>query len=268
MLSAQLVVRGGKHEGKSIVLNRGRFLIGREQDCNLRPSSDLVSRHHCVFHVDDYTVRLRDLGSTNGTLVNGERLHGEKTLNAGDKIAVGKLTFELNLKDVAEADAAPELPKEQALPVDGADTSYEMPAYTGGDAGNDTRFSPGAASGPGGGQPGGDQPGGGDTATFPVPQPGYGPPPGYGDPQQAPQQYPGYPPQYPGYPPQYPGYPPQYPGYPPQYPGYPPQYAPYPQQGGPPPGGPAQGSPEGGGGESGGRVKAPPIQLPPPPKRD
>ena len=231
MLSAQLVVRGGKHEGKRIVLNRGRFLIGREQDCDLRPSSDLVSRHHCVFHVDDFTVRLRDLGSTNGTTVNGERLSGERTLTGGDTVTVGKLTFELELKEVADERArdAEGPSDDMAVPTDGADTSYELPVAPGGPQG-------GSATPPEAPIPG---PNPGDTAMMPA-FPGY-PPPGYA-----------YPPQYapPGYNPYaQPGYPPQQ-GYPPQY-AYPPQGTPMPEQGG----------------DGDSKIKAPPVKLPPPPKR-
>ncbi|MEM9701347.1 MAG: FHA domain-containing protein [Planctomycetota bacterium] len=228
MLSAQLVVRGGKHEGKRLVLEKGRFLIGREQDCDLRPSSDLVSRHHCVFHIDDYTVRLRDLGSTNGTLVNGKSLSGEKTLSAGDRVTVGKLTFEVALKEVADEQAAEEQkpPEEMAVPTDGADTSYELPVSP---AEADAAEPPAPIPGP---NPN-------DTAMFPV-MPGY-PPPGY------------------AYPPQYP---PQYPGYPPQYPGYPPQYGQYPPQGAPPPGAPQPGQADAK--SAAPPVKLPP----PPPKRD
>ncbi len=233
MLSAQLVVRGGKHEGKRIKLDRGRFLIGREQDCNLRPASDLVSRHHCVFHVDDFTVRLRDLGSTNGTVVNGERLSGERTLEAGDRVSVGKLTFEVDLKEVADAQAhAAEGPSaEMSLPADGADTSYELPVTP---ARSDGRtINPADVPIPG--------PNPNDTAMIPTAQPG-APPPGYA-----------YPPQYP------PGYNPYaQPGAPPQYPNYPPQYTQYPPQEAPP-------APQGAGDS---KIAAPPVRLPPPPKRD
>ena len=251
MLSAKLVVRGGKHDGRTIPLPKGRFLIGREQDCNLRPASDLVSRHHCVFHVDDFTVRLRDLGSTNGTLVNGDPLTGEKGLKAGDKVEVGKLTFEVALSDVAEAPAEP--PADQGTLDDtGAhsdgSTTYEIPASQ---VGADTRFAPGAGV-----------PAGGDTGMFPAygGQPGQSgayPPPGYG-----------YPPQ--GYPQQMPqgGYPPQPYGYPQQMPqGYPQQYA-YPQQGFAPQGFPPAQTPPGpgaGGGQE--ESKAPPVKLPPPPQK-
>src|SRR3990172_4146736 len=101
MLQAKLRVVGGKHHGKTIPLGTSKFLIGREQDCQLRPNSELVSRHHCVFNVDDFTVRLRDLGSTNGTFVNDNRVRGEMTLKAGDRVRVGKLDFEVVIPDPA-----------------------------------------------------------------------------------------------------------------------------------------------------------------------
>src|SRR4029079_13238719 len=84
MLQVDLKVLEGRQQGKLIPLIVRQFLIGREQDCHLRPNSDLVSRHHCVFTIDDFTARLRDLGSTNGTYVNGERIQGQVVLKPGD----------------------------------------------------------------------------------------------------------------------------------------------------------------------------------------
>ncbi len=97
MLQAELRVASGQQSGHVIPLVSSRYLIGREEDCHLRPNSDLVSRHHCVFKLDEYSLRLRDLGSTNGTFVNGERLRGEVILNTGDRIAVGQLDFEVSV---------------------------------------------------------------------------------------------------------------------------------------------------------------------------
>ncbi|HXY34719.1 MAG TPA: FHA domain-containing protein, partial [Planctomycetaceae bacterium] len=102
MLQAKLKVVGGRHHGKIIPLATRKFLIGREQDCHLRPNSELVSRHHCALWVDDFSVRVRDLGSTNGTFVNNQRVRGELVLGAGDHIRVGKLDFELLIGDLPE----------------------------------------------------------------------------------------------------------------------------------------------------------------------
>lgn len=110
MLTAELRVLDGKHQGKSIPLNVKKFLVGRETDCQLRPNSDLVSRHHCVFTVDDYSVRLRDLGSTNGTYVNNERISGQVVLQPGDVVSIGKLTFEFVVR-------APDAVEEEELPT-------------------------------------------------------------------------------------------------------------------------------------------------------
>jgi len=124
MVSAELKVVGGKHAGQVIPLNRRKFLIGREQDCQLRPNSEMVSRHHCVFSIDDYSVRLRDLGSTNGTLVNGTRIRKDVVLIAGDKIIIGNLEFELVVQPgvtAIESDSAVISPK----PSTAATTSNE-----------------------------------------------------------------------------------------------------------------------------------------------
>ncbi|MEJ7594877.1 MAG: FHA domain-containing protein [Planctomycetaceae bacterium] len=129
MVSAELKVVGGKHVGQVIPLNRRKFLIGREQDCQLRPNSEMVSRHHCVFSIDDYSVRLRDLGSTNGTLVNGERIRRDVVLVAGDKVVIGNLEFELVIRPgvtAVESDSAV-LP---SLPVTSPTVSNEDTQFT------------------------------------------------------------------------------------------------------------------------------------------
>lgn len=105
MYHAELKVTSGKQAGSVIPLPVGKFLIGREEDCHLRPNSDLVSRHHCVFTVDEFAVRVRDLGSTNGTLVNGERIRGGVMLNAGDVVSVGKIDFEVVIRDPSQETA-------------------------------------------------------------------------------------------------------------------------------------------------------------------
>lgn len=127
MISVQLNVIGGKHAGQKIALDRKKFLIGREQDCQLRPNSELVSRHHCVFTVDDFAVRLRDLGSTNGTVVNGEKIRKEVVLQQGDHVVVGSLEFDVCINESVESDpVSPALPDSTETVIGGADTLSEM----------------------------------------------------------------------------------------------------------------------------------------------
>ena len=95
MINAVLKVVGGKQDGKLIPLTTKKFVIGREQDCHLRPNSDSVSRHHCVISLDDFSVQVRDLGSSNGTLLNDVRVLGVQQAKSGDRLKIGSLEFEI-----------------------------------------------------------------------------------------------------------------------------------------------------------------------------
>ena len=96
----KLKVLEGKNAGHVIPISSKRFLIGRAEDCQLRPGSELISRHHCALLSEDAYVAVRDFGSKNGTYVNDERIAGEQELRAGDRLQVGPLKFEV-LLDVA-----------------------------------------------------------------------------------------------------------------------------------------------------------------------
>lgn len=71
------------------------FRIGRLQDCQARFDDPNVSRHHAELRMSGGAYSVVDLGSTNGTLVNGVRIAGETRLNDGDTVSVGNnsLTF-------------------------------------------------------------------------------------------------------------------------------------------------------------------------------
>jgi pSer/pThr/pTyr-binding forkhead associated (FHA) protein len=61
--------------------------------------SNSVSRHHCVLLLDDYTLRIRDLASKNGTFVNRDQTRtGERILAHGDTIRVGDLIIRIELQ--------------------------------------------------------------------------------------------------------------------------------------------------------------------------
>jgi hypothetical protein len=73
-----------------MVLPDGEHDIGRLPDCWLTIDDDLASRQHARFHVAGPTAVLVDLGSRNGTFVNGKRIVGRCTLHDGDKVRVGR----------------------------------------------------------------------------------------------------------------------------------------------------------------------------------
>ncbi len=88
------VVTGG-HEGKLISVNHDKFLIGRSDECHVRPKSESISRRHCAFIRKEGRILLVDLKSRNGTYVNEQKLDPSKAkvLKNGDHIKVGKLEF-------------------------------------------------------------------------------------------------------------------------------------------------------------------------------
>ena len=99
-MKVQLKVLSGSHAGKCIRLAGDRFVIGRGEDCNLRSNSDAVSRQHCAVTVKESEISVRDLGSRNGTFVNGKQIEGDQPLRSGDKLVIGPLQFELVVSEV------------------------------------------------------------------------------------------------------------------------------------------------------------------------
>jgi pSer/pThr/pTyr-binding forkhead associated (FHA) protein len=96
-MEVYLIVASGKQVGKKIAISSPKFLIGRGEECHLRPQSSLVSRKHCVILVEEGSAAIEDLGSTNGTFVNDEKLEQRRELKSGDRIRVGMLGLEVQL---------------------------------------------------------------------------------------------------------------------------------------------------------------------------
>lgn len=100
-MQVKLKVLAGKNTGKELSVPVKRFLIGRGDDCHMRPKSEAISRNHCAILINDLDdeVVLRDLNSRNGTYLNGERLTADHPLEAGDHMQIGRLEFEVLIKD-------------------------------------------------------------------------------------------------------------------------------------------------------------------------
>ena len=85
-MSFNVKVLVGNSAGQVVNIPGPKFYIGRSEDCQLRPRSDLISRHHCAFIVEGEYFGIRDFGSKNGTYCNGQRVIGECELKDGDKL--------------------------------------------------------------------------------------------------------------------------------------------------------------------------------------
>jgi pSer/pThr/pTyr-binding forkhead associated (FHA) protein len=81
-------------DGPSILLDKPILLFGRHDECDVQLNSKKISRRHClVATADDYLV-VRDLGSTNGVKVNGQRVT-EGTLLPGDELTIANYRYQV-----------------------------------------------------------------------------------------------------------------------------------------------------------------------------
>jgi len=93
---AKLIVASGKSAGRSIAIKRNKLLIGRAEGCDVRPLSEDVSRRHCAITVGPAEVWVEDLGSRNGTFVNGAKIAERTKVVDGDIVRVGSLELKVS----------------------------------------------------------------------------------------------------------------------------------------------------------------------------
>ena len=96
-MNVQLIVASGSRGGQVIPIVGERFVIGRADDCHLKPRSELISRYHCEIFLKEGDVFVRDMGSKNGVFLNGEQITEAKSLQNGDKLMIGPLDFFVNI---------------------------------------------------------------------------------------------------------------------------------------------------------------------------
>ncbi len=78
-----------KYRGTRFPVRRGETVVGRSPYCTIVLSNTLASRQHCALRFGPDGLTIVDLGSSNGTLVNGELVRGERRLEPGDVVRVG-----------------------------------------------------------------------------------------------------------------------------------------------------------------------------------
>ena len=131
----KLIVASGKSAGRAISIKRNTLLIGRAEECDVRPLSEEVSRRHCAVHVGPADIWAEDLSSRNGTFVNGVRIVEKTKLTSGDVIRVGSLELKVSCAEPApkgtEEDVSKWLMTDES-PAGTFDTTQSMTGIDGG----------------------------------------------------------------------------------------------------------------------------------------
>jgi sigma-B regulation protein RsbU (phosphoserine phosphatase) len=94
----------GPMEGERIEIGKAPMIIGRRQDATVRIEEPTVSGHHCRIVVIMGQVMIEDLGSSNGTFVNEERIEEPKVLTTGAVIQIGDSLFTLEHRSKKEVE--------------------------------------------------------------------------------------------------------------------------------------------------------------------
>jgi pSer/pThr/pTyr-binding forkhead associated (FHA) protein len=124
-INAKLNFRSGENTGKIIPIEKEVIIIGRENNCDFVIDDVEVSRRHAKIAFDDGKYFLYDLKSTNGTVVNGRRIHKSEILRNGDIITIGeKHIIEFIIEtledalDVSTKDDSSDISKPEYVEVD------------------------------------------------------------------------------------------------------------------------------------------------------
>jgi pSer/pThr/pTyr-binding forkhead associated (FHA) protein len=128
-----LTITQGKLAGKEYKFDsRSTCIIGRNHDCNLQLANEVdmtISRYHCLLDINPPDIRVRDLGSLNGTFVNGKKIGQRKRtqtaqeglklnfpeydLQDGDEIKIGDILFKIAIDVEKSAEFTPVKPVEE-----------------------------------------------------------------------------------------------------------------------------------------------------------
>jgi sigma-B regulation protein RsbU (phosphoserine phosphatase) len=105
---AEISIDTGDGSRERFPLANERVTIGRSRDSDIFLPDQWLSRHHAEILRKDANFFLHDLGSKNGTLLNGEPVHGDRRLRHGDVITLGEHVLTFSIEDVDEDSQPPE----------------------------------------------------------------------------------------------------------------------------------------------------------------
>ncbi len=90
-----LTITQGAQSGESAAVELGTIMIGRGADCQIILDDDYVSTRHARVIAGPNGIYAEDLGSTNGTYVNGQRITAPTTIGLADTLRIGKTILKL-----------------------------------------------------------------------------------------------------------------------------------------------------------------------------
>ncbi len=124
---ARLVIEAGPEPGREIEFDQLEMTLGREPGVDLVLPVPSISRRHARLFVKNEQVYLEDLGSSNGTFVNGGRIRGAVAVQPGDTINIGKVVRLLYMQPASQSATV----LDQELPVQPAAGTLLEPAAPG-----------------------------------------------------------------------------------------------------------------------------------------
>ena len=115
---AKLVIQNQGMTGRACELHTDRTTIGRVEDNTFQIADPSVSSHHCEVHLRGSDIFIRDLNSTNGSFINGNKIE-ESVLKPGQTLRLGQVELKLEVEGAAPGAPAPgSTPAPMKKPVD------------------------------------------------------------------------------------------------------------------------------------------------------
>ena len=108
-MDVQLIMFRDDGSKRVFNLESGTTTIGRKDECKIRIPVASVSRRHAEIIVEDDSVAVRDLGASNGTFRNNERVIDKEEVSAGDQIMIGPVVFTVRINGVPPDDKLVEI---------------------------------------------------------------------------------------------------------------------------------------------------------------
>lgn len=121
-MHAFLEVVSGAKVGQRILVKDGESVLGRSKDAVIRIPSSRVSRKHCTFTWRKNQLLVQDLGSMNGTLLNGVTIQKQTLLRENDQITVGPVVFKVVIPTMTVAPPVKAVPP----PISAVDDSFNL----------------------------------------------------------------------------------------------------------------------------------------------